>query len=85
MLLIHARRWLVIITYIICSDCSCRIPRNQLDLHAEVAKQVGALGLEPSSSVLIKVELDLIAPIEVLDVVKSPSGHIVLAEWDING
>ena len=34
--------------------------------------------------VVIKVKLDLIAPIEVFDVVISPSGHIVLLEWDIH-
>lgn len=37
-----------------------------------------------ATCVFIKVELDVIATIEVFDVVISPSGDIVLLEWDID-
>lgn len=35
--------------------------------------------------VFVKVELNLIATIEVLDVVKSPGGHVVSSEWYRHG
>lgn len=50
-----------------------------------MAEQVGAFGLEASAGVLVELEVDLGAAIVVLDVVESPSGDVVAAEWDVDG
>lgn len=54
-------------------------------MHAEVAEQVRPPRLKASARVPVQVELDVIAAIEVLNVIECPSGNIVLLERDVDG
>lgn len=73
------------VAYIESSDDSGRVASDELHAHAEMAEQVGALGLEASAGVFVEDEVDLGAAIVVLDVVESPSGDVVSTEWDVHG
>jgi hypothetical protein len=70
--------------YVECGDCAGGVAADELDVHAEVAEEVGALGLEARAGGLVKGQLHLPPAVQVLDVVLSPRRDVVLLERHVH-
>lgn len=67
-------------TYVEGSDCSSRIPRNELELHVELPVYVLVFGLEAGARILVQGKREELAIVEDFGTAITPGDVYILVE-----